>query len=239
MGIHAQRTLADPPAGVGAVEHGQVLFLEIGRAFQSHGAADMQVGGVDVGARKAQSLQHVEIGRGHCRRIQLQHVSAEGGTQRVFVENEADVEGRFQGRFNLADLFFAKPLATQGVIIEAAGIVLQRAVAHGIGDDGIDFRLAIAEIGERLGHAAVDDLEIAAARQGLELDQGEIRLDSGGVAIHHQPDGAGGAIRWPGRCGSHAVALDRASSHTRLAACARSVSATPEVQRHGVGGQLS
>jgi hypothetical protein len=52
--------------------------------------------------------------------------------------------------------------------------------------------LAIAERGQRLGHAAVDDLEIAAAGQLLELDQGEVGLDAGGVAIHHQADGAGG-----------------------------------------------
>ena len=52
--------------------------------------------------------------------------------------------------------------------------------------------LAIAQVGQGFGHAAVDDLEIAAARQGLELDQGEIGLDAGGVAIHHQADGAGG-----------------------------------------------
>ena len=37
----------------------------------------------------------------------------------------------------------------------------------------------------------VDDLEIAAAGQFLELDEGEIGLDAGGVAVHDQPDGAG------------------------------------------------
>ena len=35
----------------------------------------------------------------------------------------------------------------------------------------------------------VDDLEVAAAGQFLELDQGEVRLDAGGVAIHDQADG--------------------------------------------------
>src|SRR4026209_526927 len=40
--------------------------------------------------------------------------------------------------------------------------------------------------------ALVDDLEVAAARELLELDQREVRLDAGGVAIHDEPDGAGG-----------------------------------------------
>ena len=39
--------------------------------------------------------------------------------------------------------------------------------------------------------ALVGDLEVAAAGELLELDQREIGLDAGGVAIHQQPDGAG------------------------------------------------
>src|SRR5476651_132655 len=37
----------------------------------------------------------------------------------------------------------------------------------------------------------VDDLEVTAASELLELDEGEIGLDAGGVAIHDQADGAG------------------------------------------------
>ena len=37
----------------------------------------------------------------------------------------------------------------------------------------------------------VDDLEVAAAGQLLELHQREVGLDAGGVAVHHQADGAG------------------------------------------------
>jgi hypothetical protein len=38
----------------------------------------------------------------------------------------------------------------------------------------------------------VDDLEIAAARELLELHQREVRLDARGVAIHHQTNRARG-----------------------------------------------
>ena len=64
-------------------------------------------------------------------------------------------------------------------------------MADGVGDDLADLRLAVAERAQGLGHGAVDDLEIAAAGELLELDQGEVGLDAGGVAIHHQADGAG------------------------------------------------
>ena len=51
--------------------------------------------------------------------------------------------------------------------------------------------LRIAEHAQRFRHRAVDDLEVAAAGELLELHQREVRLDAGGVAIHHQADRAG------------------------------------------------
>ena len=65
-------------------------------------------------------------------------------------------------------------------------------MAHRIGLDLGQMRLAIAQGAQRLGHGAVDDLEIAAARELLEFHQREIRLDAGRVAIHHEADRAGG-----------------------------------------------
>jgi hypothetical protein len=38
----------------------------------------------------------------------------------------------------------------------------------------------------------VDDLDHAAADELLVLDEGEVGLDAGGVAVHHEADGAGG-----------------------------------------------
>ena len=67
----------------------------------------------------------------------------------------------------------------------------QRSVAHRIGDDFLDLGRAIAQHVQRRRHRLVDDLEIAATGQLLEFHQREIRLDSGGIAIHHQTDRAG------------------------------------------------
>ncbi len=50
----------------------------------------------------------------------------------------------------------------------------------------------VAELDQRLRHGVVDDLDHAAADQLLVLHQRQIRLDAGGVAIHHEADGAGG-----------------------------------------------
>src|SRR3546814_17486401 len=72
-----------------------------------------------------------------------------------------------------------------------AGRVLEGAVADRVADDRLDLALAVAEGAQRLRHRAVDDLEVAAAGELLELHDGEVGLDAGGVAVHHQADGAG------------------------------------------------
>ena len=51
----------------------------------------------------------------------------------------------------------------------------------------------VAELEQRGGHGAVDDLDHAAADQLLVLHQAQLGLDAGGVAVHHEADGAGGS----------------------------------------------
>ena len=97
--FHAQRALADAAAGIGAIEHRQMLGLQMRRAFQGHGAADMQIGGVDIGAwLKPSAFSMSKSGASICGGVELQHFAAEFLAQRPFVEDEADVEGRFQRR---------------------------------------------------------------------------------------------------------------------------------------------
>ena len=64
-------------------------------------------------------------------------------------------------------------------------------MADGIGLDLGDLALAVAERAQRVGDGAVDDLEVAAAGELLELHQREVGLDAGGVAIHDEADRAG------------------------------------------------
>jgi hypothetical protein len=72
-----------------------------------------------------------------------------------------------------------------------AGRLVDVAVTDGIGLDLGQLGFGVAERAQRLGDRVVDDLEVAAAGELLELDQREIGLDAGGVAVHHQADGAG------------------------------------------------
>ena len=58
-------------------------------------------------------------------------------------------------------------------------------------DDLLDLLRAVAELLQRHRHGLVDDLHQAAADQLLVLDQRDVRLDAGGVAVHHEADGAG------------------------------------------------
>ena len=51
---------------------------------------------------------------------------------------------------------------------------------------------AVSQAAQGLPHAAVDDPEHPAAHQALVLDQGDVRLHPGGVAVHHEGDGARG-----------------------------------------------
>ncbi len=50
----------------------------------------------------------------------------------------------------------------------------------------------VAELLERGRDGLVDDLEEALADQLLVLDERDVRLDAGRIAIHHEGDGAGG-----------------------------------------------
>ena len=73
-----------------------------------------------------------------------------------------------------------------------AGRAFDGAGGVDVADDGVDLGVGVAELEERGGDGVVDDLDHAAADELLVLDEGEVGLDAGGVAIHHEADGAGG-----------------------------------------------
>ena len=120
----------------------------------------------------------------------LQGVAQKVLAKGPLVEGELDVEGGGKGGFDLCQSFVGKALGFQGGNVDGGGVG-ERAVADGIGLDLGDVALAVAERAQRLGHGAVDDLPVAAAGELLEFYQREIGLDAGGVAIHHEADGAG------------------------------------------------
>src|SRR5690606_4470693 len=90
---------------------------------------------------------------------------------------------------HLQDLV-SEALRAQGRMVDAWRL-LERAVADRIGLDLGDLRLAIAERAQRLGHGLVDDLEVTAARELLELHKRNVWLDARRVAIHDETDRPG------------------------------------------------
>ena len=73
----------------------------------------------------------------------------------------------------------------------------------------------VAELAERARHRLVHELHRAAADELLRLDERELGLDAGGVAVHHQPDRAGGREHAsPARCGTRAARRARSPRPT-------------------------
>ena len=189
MAFRGQIALADAAAGVGAIEHRQVLFLDIGCAFQGHRPAAKGVRRFDFLLAEAERLQHVEAEVVELIRAETQRFRAEFLAQGPFVERELDVEGAGERGFDGLDRLGREAFVGQTLVIDR-GRVCQAAEADGVGDDAFDFPLVVAERAQRVGDGAVDDFEVAAAGELLELDQCEIRLDTGRVAVHDQTDRA-------------------------------------------------
>ena len=57
-------------------------------------------------------------------------------------------------------------------------------------DDIGHFIVTVTQLLERIGHRVVDDLHQAAINQLLVFHQGDVRLHTGRIAVHHETDGA-------------------------------------------------
>ena len=78
------------------------------------------------------------------------------------------------------------------VLVLDGGRAFDGAGGVNVADDGVGLVVGVAQLEERGGHGVVHDLDHAAADQLLVLHQRQVRLDAGGVAVHHEADGAGG-----------------------------------------------
>ena len=150
----------------------------------------MVIRGIDLRLGEPKMLQQIKGRVGQLFGGDAEGLLAEILAQRPLVEHEPDVKGRGQRAFDLFNLARAETVADQRGVVDA-GAVAQGAVADGVRHDLGHFAGAVAKGLQRRRNRLVDDLEIAAPGQLLELDQREVRLDPGGVAIHHQTDGAG------------------------------------------------
>ena len=120
-----------------------------------------------------------------------QDAGAEILAERPFVEHEFDVESARKPSLNARDFLWREALRRKRLMVDMRRTG-KRSAPNGVDRDGRNRILSIAEIPQCLGHCPVDDLEIAAARQLLELHERKIGLDAGRVAVHHEADGARG-----------------------------------------------
>ena len=82
-----------------------------------------------------------------------------------------------------------------GEDLEVLGLELgrphDRLVLVDVGDDVGHFVRTVPQTCERARHRLIDDGHVAATDQLLELHETQVRLDTSGVAVHQETDGAG------------------------------------------------
>ena len=178
------------PHGLAQSNTGRCWSFRVRRALDGHGAAAEQVRRLVLRPAEADLGQEVELEIGEPRLAHAEHVAAEVVAERVGVERVADVERARQRALEALQHLGREALRGERLVVDL-GRADQRAAADRVAHDVVDLLGRVAERGERPRHHAVDDLEVAAARELLELDQREVRLDAGGVAVHDQADRAG------------------------------------------------
>jgi len=160
-----------PLAGsVGAVEHAEVLRLEERTPFERAVACDERFERVCEGLIEAKRL---EAGYPVA-------MAADG-------ERLADRSTVGERALRLRDLLFGEAGAAEGLALRVGELSVAKQVAL----HRLDLVLGIAERFKGGGDGAVDDPQESPAGEGLELDEGVVRLDTGGVAVHQQADRAG------------------------------------------------
>ena len=181
--------LAVATVAVGGVEHRQVLVLEVGSAFDRLLSAHPLGRFPDLVAGEPEGAQQVELEGGVLVDLESEALHRRL-TEHERVEGMPELEDRRQGRFDLGHVLVGEALLHQRLPVDV-GSADQRTGSDDVADDVLDLLVGVAEVLEGRGHRLVDDLEVAATGQLLELDQREVGLDPGGVAIHLQTDGPG------------------------------------------------
>src|SRR5208283_1852876 len=190
MTFDRQEAGAAPPAGASAIEHRVVLWFQMQRTLDRHGAADVTVGGVDLSTGKAKRRQKIKfrVLKGFSRN--LEGFGQKLRAKRPFVENEFDVEGALQPILDFADFYLGESFAAEAFVIDV-GSAAKAPMACGVGGNIVDLGLSVSEGAQSGRNGLVDDFEIAAAGESLEFDEREIRFDPRRVAVHEETNRAG------------------------------------------------
>ena len=90
-----------------------MLGLKMRRALERHRAADVDVGGLDLGLGEAERGEQIEARRLVALGRDFERPAQEIGAERPLVEDEADVEGAAQRRLDLGDRRLGQALGAQ------------------------------------------------------------------------------------------------------------------------------
>ena len=189
VGHRLEKTLSDLSAAVRAVEDRKMLGPEVRCAFDRHTAYDDVVELADLFFTVAPEAEQVETGLVVRRRGDAQPLVGLG-PDHPGRQGKTDVEDATKRVLRLLDLPLGEAVLQQGLA------TAMRCAGEGVGpghvrNDVGDLRIGVAQSTERVGHALVDDLEMAATGELLELHEREVRLDTRGIAVHQEPDGSG------------------------------------------------
>ena len=191
MRLPGNGALTDPAAGLGTVEHRQMLLLEARCSLDGQAAEDVVLGELNLRSAESEMGEQVECRRIHLRLIEFEHLLAEINSNNLRGEQAADSKHLRNGVIELAQLCFGESQVHQ------RALAYHRTVDQRTGSQHVvhyplhrDFRVALfAQAG---WHSRHGNLEHASPSEILELDERVLRLDTGGVRPHHQSDGSGG-----------------------------------------------
>src|SRR5439155_9515353 len=112
VAVDREETLSGAAARIGAVEHGIMFGFEMRRAFDRHGAADIDVGRLDLALGVAEMREQVEIRGGEIGRRDAEFAQ-EISAKRPFVKDKFDVESVRKRLFHFLYLFTREALALE------------------------------------------------------------------------------------------------------------------------------
>src|SRR5580658_2673096 len=186
-----EKALPALSATVRTIEDGVMLALQVGRAFDRHTADDAILRFVDLRSREPEMLEQREsparaelFGRPEA----LVGLLAEHPSR----ERALEIEHAGDCTLHLRQLGVGQALLFERAPVDV-GSCKERVGARDVSDDLLHLSFAISEAAQCARNRLVDDLEVPSAGQLLELDQREVRLDSGRIAVHEQADGARGS----------------------------------------------